>query len=144
MGLPCPRNQIPNINDYYTTSIGRQSVVITKDKQGELNALINSCTHKGAQLCRYKKGNKSTFTCPFHGWTFSNAGKLLKVKDGKTGGYPEQFNCEGSHDLVKVAKFESYKGFLFGSLNPDVLSLEDYLGDSKNIIDHIVDQRQKV
>lgn len=133
-------SQIPNINDYYTTSIGRQSVVITKDKEGELNALINSCTHKGAQLCRYKKGNKSTFTCPFHGWTFNNAGKLLKVKDGKTGGYPEQFNCDGSHDLVKVAKFEIYKGFLFGSLNPDVISLEEYLGDSKVIIDHIVDQ----
>ncbi len=133
-------SQIPNINDYYTTSIGRQSVVITKDKQGELNALVNSCTHKGAQLCRYKKGNKSTFTCPFHGWTFSNAGKLLKVKDAKTGGYPQEFNCEGSHDLVKVAKFESYKGFLFGSLSSEVLSLEDYLGDSKTIIDHIVDQ----
>ncbi|MCX2452305.1 Rieske 2Fe-2S domain-containing protein [Pedobacter sp. PLR] len=133
-------SQIPNINDYYTTSIGRQSVVITKDKQGELNALINSCTHKGAQLCRYKKGNKSSFTCPFHGWTFSNAGKLLKVKDGKTGGYPTQFNCEGSHDLVKVAKFEAYKGFLFGSINPEVLPLQEYLGDSKVIIDHIVDQ----
>ena len=74
-------SQIPNINDYYTTSIGRQSVVITRDKNGELHGLINSCTHKGAQLCRYKKGNKSSFTCPFHGWTFNNAGKLLKVKD---------------------------------------------------------------
>src|SRR5690606_30832008 len=133
-------SQIPNINDYYTTSIGRQSVVITKDKQGELNALINSCTHKGAQLCRYKKGNKSTFTCPFHGWTFNNAGKLLKVKDSRTGDYSEQFNCDGSHDLVKVAKFESYKGFLFGSLNPEVLSLEEYLDEDKVIIDQIVDQ----
>lgn len=133
-------SQIPNINDYYTTTIGKQSVVITKDKNGELHALINSCTHKGAQLCRYKKGNKSSFTCPFHGWTFNNAGKLLKVKDARTGGYPEQFNCDGSHDLVKVARFESYKGFLFGSLSADVLPLEEYLGESKTIIDHIVDQ----
>ena len=39
-------SQIPNINDYYTTSIGRQSVVITRDKQDQLHALINSCTHK--------------------------------------------------------------------------------------------------
>lgn len=133
-------SQIPNINDYYTTSIGRQSVVITRDKTGELHGLINSCTHKGAQLCRYKKGNKSSFTCPFHGWTFNNAGKLLKVKDSRTGGYPEQFNCDGSHDLVKVARFESYKGFLFGSLNPEVLSLEEYLDEAKVIIDQIVDQ----
>ncbi len=133
-------SQIPNVNDYFTTSIGRQSIVITKDKNEELHALINSCTHKGAQLCRHKKGNRSSFTCPFHGWTFNNAGKLLKVKDAKTGGYPSQFNCEGSHDLVKVARFGNYKGFLFGSLNPDVADLEDYLGETKTIIDHIADQ----
>ena len=133
-------SQIPNINDYYTVTVGKQSIVITKDKNGELHALINSCSHKGAQLCRYKKGNKSSFTCPFHGWTFNNAGKLLKVKDAKTGGYPEQFNCDGSHDLVKMARFESYKGFLFGSLNPDVDTLEDFLGETKIILDHIIDQ----
>ncbi|MGG2476729.1 Rieske 2Fe-2S domain-containing protein, partial [Rhizobium sp. BR5] len=28
-------------------------------------------------LCRRKHGNKGSFTCPFHGWTFSNTGKLL-------------------------------------------------------------------
>uniref|UniRef100_UPI0035668DAB SRPBCC family protein n=1 Tax=Amphritea sp. TaxID=1872502 RepID=UPI0035668DAB len=33
-----------------------------------------------------------------------------------------------------------YKGFLFGSLNPDVVSLEEYLGEAANIIDMIVDQ----
>jgi hypothetical protein len=32
-------------------------------------------------LCRHKRGNKATYTCPFHGWTFNNSGKLLKVKD---------------------------------------------------------------
>jgi benzoate/toluate 1,2-dioxygenase alpha subunit len=32
--------------------------------------------------------NKNSFTCPFHGWTFSNNGKLLKAKDESTGGYP--------------------------------------------------------
>ena len=73
-------------------------------------------------LCRRKKDNRGTFTCPFHGWTFSNNGKLLKVKDPRGAGYPEQFNNDGSHDLTKVARFESYRGFLFGSLNPDVVA----------------------
>ena len=53
-------------------------------------------------LCRRKKDNRATFTCPFHGWTFRNNGKLLKVKDPRGAGYPEQFNTEGSHDLTKV------------------------------------------
>ncbi|CAE6716739.1 Rieske 2Fe-2S domain-containing protein [Paraburkholderia haematera] len=133
-------SQIPDNNDYYTTWIGRQPIVITRDKNGELHAVINACAHKGAMLCRKKHGNKGTFTCPFHGWSFANTGKLLKVKDVKTTEYPVQFNTNGSHDLKKVARFQSYRGFLFGSLNADAMPLEDYLGETKVIIDQIVDQ----
>lgn len=70
-----------NPNDYFTTKMGRQPIIISRDKQGALNAFINACSHRGAMLCRLKRGNKATYTCPFHGWTFSNQGKLLKVKD---------------------------------------------------------------
>lgn len=79
-------SQIPNNNDYYTTHIGRQPVVIARNRQGELNAFINACSHRGAMLCRHKRGNKATYTCPFHGWTFNNSGKLLKVKDPEEAG----------------------------------------------------------
>ena len=134
-------SQIPNVNDYLTVYIGRQPVVITRGKDGKLNALANTCTHRGAILCRFKKGNKSSFTCPFHGWTFSNNGKLLKVKDNNAeAGYPESFNCEGSHDLKRLGAFANYRGFLFGSVNPDVAPLEEYLGEAAKIIDMIVDQ----
>lgn len=133
-------SQIPEINDYFTTYIGRQPIVITRSRDNELNAIINACAHRGATLCRRKRGNRGSFTCPFHGWTFSNTGKLLKVKDEKTTEYPVQFNTDGSHDLTKVARFENYKGFLFASLNADVMPLEEYLGDTKLIIDQIVEQ----
>ena len=133
-------SQIPNVGDYFTTNIGRQPVVITRGKDGELNCLINACSHRGAMLCRKKVDNRTTLTCPFHGWTFSNDGTLLKVKDEKDGGYPEQFNTDGSHNLRRVPKFESYRGFLFGSLNDDVVSLEEHLGDARVIIDMLVEQ----
>jgi len=133
-------SQIPDVNDYYTTQMGRQPIFIARNKDGELNAFINACSHRGAMLCRYKSGNKATYTCPFHGWTFNNSGKLLKVKDPKDAGYPESFDCDGSHDLKKVARFESYRGFLFGSLNPDVKPLVEFLGESAKVIDMIVDQ----
>jgi len=133
-------SQIPDANDYFTTVIGRQPIIITRDKTGQLNAVINACAHRGAMLCRRKHGNKGSFTCQFHGWTFANTGKLLKVKDGRNADYPEAFNTGGSHDLTKVARFESYRGFLFGSLNPDVPALEDWLGSTRVIIDQMVDQ----
>jgi len=133
-------SQIPDINDYYTTYIGRQPVVVTRDKTGQLHAVINACAHKGAMVCRRKHGNKGSFTCPFHGWTFSNTGRLLKVKDEKTTQYPPQFAQDGSHDLKRVPRFENYRGFLFASLNADVATLSDHLGEAKVIIDQIVDQ----
>ncbi|EME37375.1 Benzoate 1,2-dioxygenase alpha subunit [Kocuria palustris PEL] len=114
--------------------------MITRDKDEQLHCIINACAHRGAMLCRRKTDNRITFTCPFHGWTFRNSGELLKVKDGRHGAYPEGFNKEGSHDLTKVARFESYRGFLFGSLNPDVKPLEDHLGDATKVVDSIVNQ----
>lgn len=133
-------SQVPNVGDYFTTYMGRQPIVITRDKQEKLHALINACSHRGAMLCRRKTDNRTTLTCPFHGWTYSNDGRLLKVKDPRGAGYPEQFKQNGSHDLTAVARFESYRGFLFGSLNPDVKPLTDHLGDTTKIIDMIVDQ----
>ncbi|KAA0875498.1 benzoate 1,2-dioxygenase large subunit [Nitrincola tapanii] len=133
-------SQVANNNDYFTGYLGRQPVFITRNKEGELNCFINACSHRGAVLCRTKKGNKSVMTCPFHGWSFNNNGKLIKVKDPDDAGYPASFNCNGSHDLKKVARFESYRGFLFASLNPDVKPLQEHLGEAAKIIDMIVDQ----
>ncbi|MDP4543673.1 benzoate 1,2-dioxygenase large subunit [Psychrobacter faecalis] len=132
-------SQVPDNNDYYTSYIGRQPVILARNKEGELHCMINSCSHRGAQLCRHKKGNKATYTCPFHGWTFNNSGKLLKVKDPRHAGYPECFNKEGSHDLKQV-KMANYKGFIFASLNDDVQPIGDWLGGSTKILDMIVNQ----
>jgi len=133
-------SQIPDKHDYFATSIGRQPVFITRNDQDELNAFINACSHRGAMVCRYKRGNKATFTCPFHGWTFSDSGRLLKVKNPEGAGYPQQFQANGSHDLKKVARFESYRGFLFGSLNANVKPLTEHLGEAAKLIDLVVDQ----
>ncbi len=98
-------SQIPNINDYFTTTIGKQSVVITKNKDGILTALINSCTHKGAQLCRHKKGNKSSFTCPFHNqshwWRDENAHQNIHRKELKSNLYRAEL-CQIADDHLHI------------------------------------------
>lgn len=133
-------SQIAEPGDYYTLTMGRQPIIITRDKDGQLHGMINSCSHRGAMLASRKSGNKTSFTCPFHGWTFNNSGNLLKAKDEKTGAYPPCFKQAGSHDLKHLPHFASYRGFLFGSLSADVLPLEEYLGDTRQVIDLIVDQ----
>ncbi|MHA7846861.1 Rieske 2Fe-2S domain-containing protein [Serratia sp. D1N4] len=133
-------SQIAEPGDYYTLTMGRQPIIITRDQKMQLHGMINSCSHRGAMLASRKSGNKTSFTCPFHGWTFNNTGNLLKAKDEKSGAYPACFKQAGSHDLKHLPHFASYRGFLFGSLNADVLPLEEYLGDTRQVIDLIVDQ----
>jgi len=54
--------QIPKKNDYFTMYMGRQPIFIARNRNGELNAFINACSHRGAMLCRHKRANKSTYT----------------------------------------------------------------------------------
>lgn len=132
-------SQIPNNNDFYTLQIGRFPIILTRDAQGQFAGFINSCTHRGARLCREKTGNNKFFSCPFHGWTFSNTGELIDVTDETRGGYPDGFD-RSEKGLQPVARLESYRGFIFVSLNAEVDSLREFLGGSTQFIDLLVDQ----
>jgi benzoate/toluate 1,2-dioxygenase alpha subunit len=130
-------SQIPDNNDYYTTWIGRQPVVITRDKTGELNAVLNACAHKGAMLCR-RKQQQGQLHVPVPRLDLLEHRQAVEGEGRKTTEYPVQFNTNGSHDLKKIARFQSYRGFLFGSLSDDVLPLEDYRRRAR---DHRPDRR---
>jgi benzoate/toluate 1,2-dioxygenase alpha subunit len=78
-------SQIPAVNDYTTWPAAPWSSRGTRP--AKLHAFVNACS-SWSHDCRRKHGNKGSFTCPFHGWTFSNNGKLLKVKDGKRANIP--------------------------------------------------------
>ncbi|RLA13655.1 MAG: benzoate 1,2-dioxygenase large subunit [Gammaproteobacteria bacterium] len=132
----CHESQVAQPNDFFTTHIGRQPVVVTRNEQGEINCMINACAHRGATLCRVQKGNKKFHVCSYHGWTFDSSGTNVDVKDLDSGGYPDPF-LKASHDLTKIAKLEVYKGFVFGSSSADVPLLEDYLAESKTFIEMI-------
>ncbi len=131
-------SQLAKPNDFITTYIGRQPIILTRTRNGALAGMLNACQHRGATLELSRCGNKKLFVCPFHGWSFENSGKIISCGENETSGYGPGFRKE-DHDLPKV-RIASYRGFIFGSLNPDVPSLEDYLGGAKAFIDLIVDQ----
>jgi benzoate/toluate 1,2-dioxygenase alpha subunit len=132
-------SQLPNVGDYFTTHIGRRSVLLTRHKDGKIRGFLNACAHRGTALCSNERGNKKVFTCPYHGWVYDAAGKNLDVKDRAAGGYPEQFT-QRSRDLTPLARLQEYRGFIFGSLSADVPSLEEHLGAARPFIDLMVDQ----
>jgi benzoate/toluate 1,2-dioxygenase subunit alpha len=132
-------SQVPKPNDFFTTHIGRAPVIVSRDAEGQLHCLLNSCRHKGAMVCHRQQGSARSFVCQYHGWAYDTAGRNILVKLRDEGAYNDCFDRH-SHDLQPVARFESYRGVLFASLEADVPPLADYLGDVRRMIDLVVDQ----
>jgi benzoate/toluate 1,2-dioxygenase alpha subunit len=132
-------SQVARPHDFYTTSIGRQPVFLTRNQAGEIGCFLNACPHRGATVCLVKRGNQKVLTCPYHGWSFNTSGALVGVKDYATGAYSEAFE-RFDHGLARVPRLANYRGFLFGSLNPAVEDLPAHLGEARVFIDMIADQ----
>ena len=73
--------EIPNPGDYKSLEITGVPILVTRCKDGKVNAFRNVCTHRGAIITEPGIGNKSRFSCPYHGWTYSNNGDLIGVTD---------------------------------------------------------------
>lgn len=119
-------SQIPNNGDYFLSQVGREPVVVTRDGNGEVNVLLNLCTHRGMPLCRYDRGNAKLFTCPYHGWTFANNGNLSGVPL-RSEGYGEVLD-RSKWGLIK-ARVACYYGSIWATFDETAPSFEDFLGD---------------
>lgn len=135
----CHESQVAEAGRYYATEIGRQPVVVIRQKDGGLACFINACSHRGALLTATKQGKATTLTCRFHGWSYSCDGRCIRIKNEKEGYAQDGFD-RSMYDLTSIAKLESYRGFVFGSLVDDVPSLADYLGASTTFMDLLIDQ----
>ncbi len=135
-------SQVEQPHDFLTSHIGRVPVIIMRDAAGELRCFLNACPHKGARIASQHSGNAKLFVCPYHSWTFASSGACKAVKWEKAGSYGAGF-LGADHNLVPIAKFGEYRGFLFGSLNPDSPALEEHLGEARGILDLVVDQSEQ-
>ncbi len=132
-------SQAPKPHDYITTWLGRAPVLVSRGADGQLRCFINSCRHKRSTLAHLPSGNARVHTCRYHGWVFDSSGANKLIKSREEGAYSESFE-HSDRDLEPIAKFENYRGMLFGSLNPDAPSLDSYLGDAKAVLDLVLDQ----
>jgi phenylpropionate dioxygenase-like ring-hydroxylating dioxygenase large terminal subunit len=72
-------SQIPNPGDFVSSCMGEESVILCRDRAGEIHVFLNSCRHRGMKVCRYDEGNTAVFTCPYHGWSYGTDGRLVGV-----------------------------------------------------------------
>lgn len=122
----CHATQIPNAGDFFESAMGRDNVLVVRQKDGSVKAMLNTCTHRGNAVCRAEEGNVKGFLCTYHGWSFGIDGKLNGVP-----GYREFYGPDfdkSKAGLAEVAQLDTYKGFIFATNDPAAPPLDEYLG----------------
>lgn len=123
-------SDIPEAGDFFRFDIGTESFIIVRDKEEQIRANYNVCPHRGSQIALDAFGSVDQFTCPFHSWRFNLDGSNAKITDKET--FNPAVLCHDTN--MTPVRCEQVAGLIFISMNPDVPTLREYLGD---VADHL-------
>jgi len=121
-------SRIPNVGDYFTTTVNDESIIVTRAKDGQIHAFSSVCQHRGMQVV-VDEGNCTKFTCLYHLWSYDLTGRLLGAPAmERTTGFSKK-----DYPLPPL-KVEEWLGFVFvhfdldaAPLAPTLATYEPYL-----------------
>lgn len=79
-------SEIPKTYDFKTIRMPRNNVIISRQKDGSVKALVNLCRHRGALLENEECGKRRLFSCPYHRWSYDIDGSLRTITRDNTVG----------------------------------------------------------
>jgi len=132
-------SEIPEPGDYQARDVAGRPIIMVRGKDGQVRVLLNTCTHRGALVCRDRQGTTRSFQCPYHAWSFDNCGKLIGTPG--TASYPEGFE-RSDLGLREPPRTDSYRGFVFACFDPNIVGLIEYLAGAREYIDLVCDQSE--
>lgn len=103
--------ELPKPGDYFVTELGDEPLLVVRDHDDKVRVLSNVCRHRGMPLAE-GSGNARAFSCPYHGWTYCNDGRLI--------GAPFMQKVPGfDRDACTLPEFRSelWGGFIFANLS---------------------------
>lgn len=129
-------SEIPERGSFVKRKVAGRQMIMLRDDEGQVRIFFDTCPHRGNSICPSASGTAQRFTCFYHAWTFSLRGDLIGLPDPE--GYSDAFRRE-DFKLAGPARVESYRGLVFMCLDPNVVSLSEYLGGAKEYIDLQID-----
>jgi len=114
---------LPDAGSFITHAIGAERVLVVRGEDGVLRGYFNVCRHRGARLVEEACGRlRGAVACPYHAWTYSLDGRLLRAPRAERGFRPEAF------PLVPV-RLGTRDGFVFVNLDGEAPDLDAALAD---------------
>ena len=108
------QSQITNPGDYIVQQVIGESLIVIRDKAGEIHGFFNVCRHRGTRLIEDEKGKCTAIQCPYHAWTYGLDGRLI--------GAPHMDDVPGfdkaDYSLHRV-NLGLWEGFIFVKSEPD-------------------------
>lgn len=114
--------EFPNPGDYKTFDVMGDPIVITRGKNGELNAFSNMCCHRGVEVAQ-GEGNRKAFVCPYHAWSYDLEGKLISASHMK-----ENENFDPKACRMPPLLLDIWEGWIFVNFDMEASSLITHLG----------------
>lgn len=119
-------SEIPKVGDFVTRHLGEDPVIVVHARSGEVECLLNACTHRGALVCREESGNSAVLRCIYHGWVFSLDGSFRGAPFQKEL-FPQAFDA--SRLGLRKARVAVFCGIIFACWDEQAPALAAYLGD---------------
>ena len=127
--------------EFRRREVGGRPLIFVRGSDDVIRVFFNTCTHRGAMVCRENEGKSSAFTCLYHAWRFSNKGDLVGVLGAD--GYSDSFHKQ-SLGLRSPARVENYRGFWFVNYDENAEDLVSYLGGMRTLMDLTLDAAEAV
>jgi phenylpropionate dioxygenase-like ring-hydroxylating dioxygenase large terminal subunit len=113
---------------YFTCTAGHVPVVVTRTREGELNAFVNVCRHRGF-LVAAGSGRRETLQCAYHAWTYGLDGSLRAAPRSER--EPEFDRSELGLRWVQV---DTWGPFVFVNPELEAAPLADTLRDLPELV----------
>ncbi len=120
--VACHESELAEVGDTVVYDIVNLSILLVRADAETIKAFYNSCLHRGAQL-RCEDGPVSELRCPFHGWAYGFDGRVTDLPE------PWDFaHVDKAKLRLPEVRVETWGGWVFVSMDPDIAPLADYLG----------------
>jgi len=110
----CHSTTVEKPGSYFVRDIGDQSVIVVRDRNGELRAFHNVCQHRAHRLLEGAGRVGSSIVCPYHTWTYSLSGELLLARHSD-----EVIDFDKNDVCLAGVRLELFCGFIFINLDRD-------------------------